>query len=141
MVEWFYKSSDALDQHKYHRSRRERSTHHKRTNNIKFTNDHSPDELDDPKRVNQNPLRNYHNEHDNKDEKIVFKSNVNHEEFDEICSMEVVETIPSTLRTKGYVKNTSIIHSSIQKVCSISMIFSVYGRVCSIGAIWQFFMW
>ena len=79
--------------------------------------------MDNHKRVNQNTLRNYHNDHDNKDEKIILKSKVNHEEFDEVCSMEIVETIPSTLRTKGYAKNTSIIHSSIQKVCSISMIF------------------
>ena len=47
---------------------------------------------------------------------------VNHSDpandFDDICSLEIVETIPQVLSSKGYANNTSISHLSIQKVNS-----------------------
>ena len=37
-------------------------------------------------------------------------------DFDETCTLEIVETIPQVLKTQGYAKNTSVDHLSIQKV-------------------------
>ena len=37
-------------------------------------------------------------------------------DFDETCSLEIVETVPQALKIQGYAKNTSVNHSSIQKV-------------------------
>ena len=37
-------------------------------------------------------------------------------DFDETCTLEIVETIPLVLKTQGYAKNTSVDHLSIQKV-------------------------
>ena len=36
--------------------------------------------------------------------------------IDETCTLEIVETVPQVLKIQGYAKNTSVNHSSIQKV-------------------------
>ena len=36
--------------------------------------------------------------------------------FDELCSMQIVETVPQVLREKGYAPPTSVKHKSIHQV-------------------------
>ena len=36
--------------------------------------------------------------------------------FDELCSMQIVETVPQVLREKGYAQPTSVKHKSIHQV-------------------------